>query len=379
METAVLFISSFEGTDLPENDSKVFADVATKFVNNAARDGRTKLVIDVTRNPGGEISRGFDLFKLFFPNQFPYSATRFRRHTGADSLVEIFGALNKPSGNPLAFKANVKPDQTSDFKSLQDFLGVDQPAELGAPVSALYANFNYTNSALSGRPLRGFGNDTKLPKQGPFKAENIIIIGDGACSSTCTTFTNLMVNVGGVRTLAFGGRPKLAPMQVMGGVRGAQAAEFKFIDTVDSVANKFMASAPKGTFSEQLIKTANASLPPGLSKMPLVLPGGGVNLRNAYQKDNDHLPEQFSYQAADCRLFYTAENIVMPNTTWKAASDAIWGSKGCVKGSTGGSGSRGNNATGSQKADQGVIRSAGSTLPVAWSLIVACLSAALVW
>ncbi|KAK7586283.1 hypothetical protein V3481_009029 [Fusarium oxysporum f. sp. vasinfectum] len=54
---------------------------------------------------------------------------------------------------------------------------------------------------------------------------------------------------------------------------------------------------------------------------------------------DDDLPLQFQYQAGDCRLYYTAENIYHPKTMWKSAKEAIWGNGPCVKGSTGGTGS----------------------------------------
>ncbi|KAJ5102410.1 hypothetical protein NUU61_004632 [Penicillium alfredii] len=45
------------------------------------------------------------------------------------------------------------------------------------------------------------------------------------------------------------------------------------------------------------------------------------------------MPLQFVYEAADCRLFYTYDNIVHPATGWNAAARAIWGNGHCVKGS----------------------------------------------
>lgn len=383
-ETAVLFIPSFNGEDLPKNQSKVFADVATKFVADAIADGRSKLIIDVSGNGGGNIVRAFDLFKLFFPDKFPYSGTRFRRHHATESLANIFAVLNKTAAEqqgPLSYAGQVTPDQNTDFKSLDDFLGTE--TQLGVKVSSLFANFNYTDQSIENFPIRGYGPIPLLNKTAPFKPENIIIIGDGTCASTCTTFTNLMTNVGGVRTVAFGGNPKDGPMQIMGGVRGAQSASLGLIDDWVASAGQVVASAPAGTFPEQLLEIANRSAPLGLKNMPLVLNGGGVNFRNAYQEGKGDLPLQFEYQAADCRLFYTAENYIKPHTTWKAAKAAIWGSKGCVKGSSGGKGSHGHNGTSSGgtggsggSGPPGGI-SAGSNLHVAWSMLFACLGMAL--
>jgi hypothetical protein len=51
----------------------------------------------------------------------------------------------------------------------------------------------------------------------PFPAEDIIIIYDGYCASTCTIFSELMRQQAGVRTIALGGRPNKDPMQAVGG------------------------------------------------------------------------------------------------------------------------------------------------------------------
>jgi len=42
------------------------------------------------------------------------------------------------------------------------------------------------------------------------------------CSSTCAIVSELLKNQGGVRTIVIGGQPKFAPMQGVGGTKGAQ-------------------------------------------------------------------------------------------------------------------------------------------------------------
>jgi hypothetical protein len=49
----------------------------------------------------------------------------------------------------------------------------------------------------------------------PVPAENIVILTDGACSSACSKFVGLMTRMGGVKTVAVGGRPEGGPMQAM--------------------------------------------------------------------------------------------------------------------------------------------------------------------
>lgn len=140
--TAVMMIPTFEGgPQFPDNQSTVFSDTATKIVNDAVASGRTHLIIDISSNGGGNIDRAFNLFKLFFPSEFPYSATRFRRHESADLLAKVLGTLNKTAadneGN-FGYQGQVTPDQDSGFDSLQAFLG--DKVQLGVNVSSLVSS-----------------------------------------------------------------------------------------------------------------------------------------------------------------------------------------------------------------------------------------------
>jgi hypothetical protein len=338
-DTAVLFIPTFMpyGDDLPANQSAVFAETAALFLREAVTSGRTKLIIDVSDNGGGSIVRAFDLFKQLFPTEFPYSATRIRRHRPLELLAKTLVDVNRTAAEnvSLAYQQFVTPDQLSDFGSLQEWLG--DAVQYDTHVSSLYANFNYTVLSRPAEPIAGFGSTPESFEQPPFASENILIVGNGECSSTCATFVNLMVNIGNVRTLVFGGVPGSSPMQIMGGVRGAQSQSAigiaSFVQDALNVGNTDLLTAAE--FQE-----ANATVPRALERWPYTINDINVNLRNAYQKDDDELPQQFQYQAADCRLYYTAENIVQPATAWEAAREAVWGTGACIPGSTGGMGSR---------------------------------------
>lgn len=65
--------------------------------------------------------------------------------------------------------------------------------------------------------------------QQPFAAENIVVVYDGYCASTCTIFSELMTTQGHVKTIALGGRPNKDIIQAVGGVKGMCTG-----DTVES-------------------------------------------------------------------------------------------------------------------------------------------------
>lgn len=61
----------------------------------------------------------------------------------------------------------------------------------------------------------------------------------------------------------------------------------------------------------------------------------GVNLRDQIRKDKEETPLQFTYDAANCRIFYTPDTWSDYTSLWTYAVNAISSPKLCVSGSTG--------------------------------------------
>lgn len=164
---------------------------------------------------------------------------------------------------------------------------------------------------------------------------------DGICASTCTLFTELM-KAQGVRTIAFGGRPQNGPMQAMGGVKGAQVLELpsvaEYLVKAKKLAEK-SANTSSPLLSAEELDHWNQVVPIPLTDFPLTLSSAGINLLNAFGPSNDHLPRQFTYEAAECRRFYTLDNVHRQETTWASAADAMFFGGDCVPGSTNATGS----------------------------------------
>ena len=159
---------------------------------------------------------------------------------------------------------------------------------------------------------------------------------DGTCASTCSIFAELMKKQG-VRSIAFGGRPQYGPMQALGGVKGGQYLSLPLLHryisrAYDLAVNASEAGSPILT-PEQLARFEEIA-PPDPKNFSLRINRigtGGVNFRNAYREGNDVTPLQFVYEAADCRLFYTAENYIRPATSWLAAANAMLNGGSCVR------------------------------------------------
>jgi hypothetical protein len=127
-----------------------------------------------------------------------------------------------------------------------------------------------------------------------------------------------------VKSIAMGGRPNRAPIQGVGGVKGAQSVTYDYIYAYAQRAQTLASATP----AQLKILSKLTTLPMDRSTF------AGVNLRDQILRGNleDGLPAQFVYEAADCRLFYTREMVKDVTALWEAAANAAWGDGECVAG-----------------------------------------------
>lgn len=321
-ETAVMLIPTFG-----EKHVAVIAEKATEIVTRARASGRKKLIIDLTSNPGGSDNRYWDLFRLLFPNLFPYDALRFRVSDSTSLLAKFLGSSPPNTTDvqeQLRYQQLVRPGPGGrEFTSVNELLSNEEV--LGMKVSALHT-VNLTTRSTDESPIRGYGAAAgELNAILGYKPEDVLVVGDGACASSGTAFTDMLMKIAGVHSVVFGGRPQSAPMQPMGGVRGGEIVALTNIAQAAVLATS--GNNTLLTWGEKQL--AHMTLP-GLD--PSIRLAGSVNFQNQDHEGNDQLPLQFDYQAADCRLFYTAENVHKPGTVWHAAKKAVWGGGVCVQG-----------------------------------------------
>lgn len=160
-------------------------------------------------------------------------------------------------------------------------------------------------------------------------------ITDGRCASTCAIFAGLLKKQG-VRSIAFGGRPRLTPMQTVGGVRGGQSWSLSTISQHISHAYELALNASrmgKPILSIRELELFKELAPPSTENFTIrfnTYLSSSVNFRNTYAENDDITPLQFVYEAADCRRFYTANNYVHPASIWVAASEAMFEGGACI-------------------------------------------------
>ncbi|CAL5873058.1 uncharacterized protein PFLUO_LOCUS7327 [Penicillium psychrofluorescens] len=307
-----------------------------QFLKEAKAAGKQKIIIDMSNNPGGEVTAALDMFKMFFPDKPAYSATRFRAHEAMNYIGQALGSIVQNNSNIWSWDSfeqwmpsgYVTPNQKHGFSSWKKIFG--PVLELGSNMSTLHAVFNETFESATETPINGYNGIPLQPNHTLFAPEDILIMTDGDCSSSCTTFSELMKNLAGVKTVVFGGRPQNEPMQAIGGVKGNEDLDSGTIVGLYNKANQLAESAAKAgrpiLTEMQRIRLKELS-PANIPPLPYTV---GVNYLNGYRPGQQHMPLQFIYEAADCRLFYTHENFAHPATSWAAAARAVWGHGSCV-------------------------------------------------
>ncbi|GKT94772.1 peptidase S41 family protein [Colletotrichum tofieldiae] len=322
-DTAVLAILSFSPSEL-DTANGTFEIVEAKrvvdqFLKEAREAGKTKLIIDVQANGGGFVAAGFQLYNQLFPKSTDvWDGNRIRAN---EALNAIGMTAQEVSPRVLLDFNKAILDET--LKPYEDWQALYGPE--------LIAGQNVTNILRYNQSALPF---SRSKDEQVFEPQNIVIITDGGCASTCAIFTGLLVREHGVRTIALGGRPREHAMQAVGGVKGVEVLTFV---SLRAVIRQTARDAIRADYLDYLEDAFDVL--PDIGEPPL-LPslarsGGKFNYRNAYSRDNaDGYPEQFVYEAANCRLFYTVEMIINPVAIWTRSADVAWKNAKCVNGST---------------------------------------------
>lgn len=206
-DVAVMTISSFEtsGDGIPEDETRNFAVLAQEFVGQAVAAGKSKIIIDVTGNPGGTVDSGFALLSIFFPNMTIFSATRIRSVPETQFIFDTASRAKNPDDIQNFQEAGflistlVQPDQKTGFASDGDFLG---PFEiLGVPSTAIFAEDNFIVGNATDAPINIFNKGGPLNgTEPPYKPEDIVIV---SLSTVLFTFALLTTALAYRRSMFF--------------------------------------------------------------------------------------------------------------------------------------------------------------------------------
>jgi hypothetical protein len=343
-DLAILAVPSFSSISPIE-----FENVVRQLLATASENNRTKLVIDLRSNGGGTIFLAYDLFRQLFPTETPYGAGNYRagelhNFTGRvaseniEQLRSTYPELVKAGVDGVVLNSfNYREPLTENnesFNYCEDFFGPQQN-DRGDFTSL--NRFNLTDISATTVPILGYANDNTTQPQS-FLPEDIVLLHDGTCASTCAIFSEFMTSQMSTYSVVVGGRPQTGPMQGVGGVKGSQVQGMFILSTIISAV---LSAAPLPDqlafitkFGTDMLTATNQALNRA-SLGGALLVKASINFRNNIrQGDESETPLQHIYQAADCKFFYTAGMYVDQTAVWDRAYDSTWGSMECVEGST---------------------------------------------
>ncbi|PVH76795.1 hypothetical protein DL98DRAFT_357750, partial [Cadophora sp. DSE1049] len=346
-QTGVLWVGAFSpsGRIDPLVAALSFQETVAKFFDAMLAANKTKLIIDMSGNRGGNTLLPTDLFKRLFPHIEAYGASRIRVPVAGDIFGQTLAAIPDELIDPTQEEIETlefgdkgklftsvfqyRSHMTTDLKNFTRWSDLYPPnVQNGDNFTLNYRgplnNTFYTRS-ISGINVYGYEHNPATFPQ-PFLTENIVILTDGICASSCSIFTELMTRNANVKIIVVGGRPRNGPMQAIGGTKGTLATPYTSIAfTADLVLNY------TDYIPSHLIETANATFP-GLVPLPLGFPSDlgsySVNGQDNIAREEDgegHVPLQFVFEPADCRIFYNGETVLEENKLWEYVWDVAWG------------------------------------------------------
>ncbi|ORY06404.1 hypothetical protein BCR34DRAFT_571405 [Clohesyomyces aquaticus] len=322
ISTGVLSIPSFFQTD---DDRLYFIDAVEGFVNLATEHNTSKVVIDLQQNRGGEILLALSVFKMFFPDLDPYTGSRIRSHELSDVLGNAYSTWWDEGGAEDAdyeflassewIATNRINDATgADFKSWAEYYGpiLDRDDAFSAVQSYNLSDEKFDFAAFNNLVPYGYtkSNDSVTQKT-KWAPQDIVLLTDGLCSSACAYFVELMAHYAGVHTIVAGGRPTDGPMQTASGNRGAHSYTSAQLDSDFTGVN------------ETLNNTTAFSRLPNRTDTGMWIDYATLNIRDQMRQD-DPIPLQFKYEAAECRIYYTLANAYNMSRLWRDAAAATW-------------------------------------------------------
>ncbi|KAG4439022.1 hypothetical protein IFR05_005486 [Cadophora sp. M221] len=305
-------------------------DAVSEFLRKCKEASMKKLVIDLQGNGGGTVLLGIDLFKQLFPTDEPFVGGRLRAHSALDTIGHTLGSVAIADmlllSSPFYIGNSVDMDGR-DFSDWADFYG---PYPSHGDFYTATERYNLSDVASSeiqsgnGIVVSGYGTESNVAPQ-YFAPEDILMLTDGFCGSTCSVFAEQIKTHQGVKSVVVGGLPKTGPMQAVAGTRGALRFRADVLAATINVTLLFNSSIYLSTLPS-----------PGIPPINVPLSGFAVNFRDQVREDAQEVPLQFIYEAADCRIFYTAEMLADYSVLWQKAADALWtNSRLCVEGFVG--------------------------------------------
>jgi hypothetical protein len=199
-QVAVLAMTAFtSGNSSSTTDQATMQLVVSKFLAECEKRGSTQLIVDLSSNGGGSVFSGYDVFKQLFPAIVPYGGSRMRTTPFVDYMGNVFSSAG-------VYNESITPPWQIQSALDQNLTKYPSWADMGGPFRLYGDNFLGTTRANLSDPLMtndfsvyGYLEKQSIPAA-VFDAQNMVVLYDGSCGSTCAIFSEFMKTQGGVRS-----------------------------------------------------------------------------------------------------------------------------------------------------------------------------------
>jgi hypothetical protein len=316
-DVAILTVSSFETVYGLNIDSEALAEFLGDFFQQATQANRTKLIVDLTGNLGGYEDGAFNLYQGLFPDLPPPVYGGPVPATDARNLL----------GQEISYTVQTVPNKQLEYISKYDSYNYAIDLQLdGSNFTSWEQKFGPASEGPGGQPYTPYWRvDTKYDKfvppspRSPFTVESTVLMSDGIVGSTASTFAELCILQGGIKTVAFGGRPGQDQMQFVGSTRSYETTQFlTLFQDIFSVFEEGRLHTPE-YYNNTVLGEFNT--------LPVVrtLGGDGLAIKLAQDpSDESGTPIAYKYQPADAHLPFTFANTMSAAAQWADAAAAMF-------------------------------------------------------
>ncbi|KAJ3759694.1 hypothetical protein EV360DRAFT_41436 [Lentinula raphanica] len=265
--------------------------------------GASQLIVDVSNNGGGFICAAEFLHRIIVGPK--------------NTTVPQAGLDTKARDGPLArlivqqiIENNLDPDQDLLYNPLnwRNATNVPFTADddwLLPPVNLTINGHADAFSQRLGQECQPNGFTSTPPDNALFAAENVVIVSNGRCASSCSLFSITMAKEEGVKTVVLGGKNDV--QQAYCGTVGGESTVFSEVDTE--------------------VKTArlknNTLAPPDL----MVNGVQGITWRLGFGIDDPTQPEEWQPHPASLNLLLTPDLVNNPVAIWTNITQQLLSAK----------------------------------------------------
>ncbi len=178
--------------DFLPNSPLEFQTVVQNFIADAKRDGKTKIVIDLSANGGGYILNGYDMYRQFFPQIEQDGFSHIRENPAMLTIAKIISDSVSPYFNPANASDTAISDYVEFFNYRYDLNMSDRHfssfedkfaphVNKGDPYTSILGwdlndPLTTTNDTYGiGMEITGYGTRRNFTQ--PFAAKDIILVG----------------------------------------------------------------------------------------------------------------------------------------------------------------------------------------------------------